>query len=40
LSIDRQSPLLVRVHPFIRRDLARLDQLDYVHERCIAAFPA
>jgi hypothetical protein len=34
------SPLLVRMHPQIRRDLARLGQLDHVHRRRIAALAA
>jgi hypothetical protein len=34
------SPLLVRMHPMIRRDLARLGQLDDVYGRRVAALPA
>ena len=34
------SPLFVRMYPQIRRDLARLGQLDHVHRRRIAAPPA
>src|SRR3984893_15190185 len=32
------SPLLVRMHPTIRHDLARLGQLDHVHRRSAATF--
>jgi len=34
------SALLVRVHPNVRRDLARLGQLDHVHRRRVAALLA
>jgi hypothetical protein len=34
------SPLLVRMHPDVRRDLARLGQLDHVHGRRVAALLA
>jgi hypothetical protein len=34
------SPLFVRMHPEIRRDLARFGQLDHVHWRRVAAFAA
>src|ERR1700687_1289316 len=34
------SPLLIRMHPEIRRDLARLRQLDHVHRRRVAALAA
>jgi hypothetical protein len=30
------SPLLVRMHPLIRRDLLRRGQLDHVHQRRVA----
>jgi hypothetical protein len=32
--------LLIRMHPEIRRDLARLGQLDHVDRRRVAALPA
>jgi hypothetical protein len=35
-----RSTLLVRMHPFIGRDLPRLGQLDHAHRRCIAALLA
>jgi Domain of unknown function (DUF4145) len=34
------SPLLIRVSPLVRRDLARLGQLNHVHRRRVAIFPA
>jgi hypothetical protein len=35
-----RSPLLIRMHPFIRRDLPLLRRLDHFHRRRIAALPA
>ena len=35
-----RSPLFVRMHPKVRRNLARLRQLDHVHGWSVAAFPA
>ncbi len=32
------SPFLVRMHPKVRRDLARFGELDHVHRRSVAAF--
>jgi hypothetical protein len=36
----RPSPLLIWMHPLVRRDLLRRCQLDHVHRRRVAALPA
>jgi hypothetical protein len=36
-GVNRRSSFLVRVHPKIRRDLARRGQLDHVHRRRLAS---
>jgi hypothetical protein len=33
-------PLLLRMHPLVRRDLLTLGQLDHVNRRSVAAFAA
>jgi hypothetical protein len=36
MSPDSALPLLIRIHPFVGRDLLRLGQLDHVHGRGVA----
>src|ERR1700737_4311103 len=35
LTVSRGSSLIVQMHPNVRRDLARLGQLDHMHRRRI-----
>ena len=40
VPVGHTSPLLIGMHPLVRRNLLRRGQLDHVHRRSVAALPA